>query len=710
MAVKQKLEGNQQQASAGPAAASQPSWFLNFARRLAQILLAHADFLVALLLMGFVGHYYLAQKIPLLVREIEFFDNSWELDLLTKAHRGIWLGRDIIFTRGPLFQWLLTWAPLRYGMSLGSFYLYLWVVHYWTTIVALYAMGALLLNRQPSWVRVFYLLLMLVFWVPVHWIIFNIKFLLPLCSFAVLLRTFPDPGTRVSSLSWRAALAASLIAISFLLSDDSGFYTAAAFMAVLPAFLFYQRSYSALGTVARYAALTVTWFAAWMLTINWATGKLLDFHFWRAAYEVATQYRWSQYMHMQPEMTPIFWLGVAINLLIFAGYWLIYRTTPGTAGRDRASRLAMLGFALIGLQLILVCPETLHVATGLFPWIALSCALLLGATESRLSVLRLVISLTVIFVLTAAFSGPNHLFAPGNLGQDRSAITSVHSCPQGLYEIDGVCLKLNNFVELKTVRDFLVQHTNDSDSIGIFPYQSVYTFMARRSAAGEVVQHYITAGDYLNQRQMASLERARAPWAIYAAEPWQSQPCNGVTNFTRNPRIWLYWQRWYSDNFDALPGLLVLRRDEERGKRWQMTSTSILPHPVQGGGDDEIALPAGSFGDDLDFIKIDVRVEYPMWWKLLRPSTLVAKLRFENGDEKTLEVIAQPNHADEIWLYPWEQAQLANYFSSSPGQWRSGARPRIQSLSLRSERMDWIGVQPSRIKIQDVQMVKLSEQ
>jgi len=710
MTVQQKLDEPQQPASVEPAPAPRPSFFLNCTRRVTQIFLAHADFFVMLLLMAFVGHYYLALKIPLFVREIEFFDNSWELDLVAKTQRGIWLGRDLIFTRGPLFQWLLSWGPLQHGMSLGSFYLYLWVTHSWTTIPAMYAAGALLLKRQPSWVRVFYLLLMLIFWLPVHWIIFDIKFLFPLCSFAVFLRTFPDPGKNFSSLSWRAAVAASLVAISFLLSDDSGHYSAAAFVVVVAAFLFYEHSSLALRTVAKYVALTGACFAVWVLAINWGTGRLLDFHFWKAAYEVAAQYRWSENMRMQAQMTPIFWLAVGLNLSIFAGHWLVYRKTPGLSRRARASRLAMLGFALIGLQLILVCSEKLHVATGLFPWIALSCALLLGATENRLSVLRLTISVTLILVLTAGFSGPNHLFTPHNLLQNRSALTNAHSCPPGWHEIDGVCLGTVNFVELQTVRDFLLQHTSDSDSIGIFPYQSVYAFVARRNTAGELLQHYISAGDYLNQRQMQSLEQTRAPWAIYAAEPWQSDPCNGLTNFTRNPNIWLYWQRWYKDDFDALPGLLVLRRDEERGKRWQMTSTSMLPHPVQGAGNEEIVLPAGSLGDDLDFIKIAVRVEYPLWWKLLRPATLVVKMRFENGDQKTFDVIAQPNHPYEIWVYPWEQAQLANYFSASPRRWRSGARPRIQSLSLLSQPRDWIAVQPSRIKIQDVQTVKLSQQ
>lgn len=710
MTLQQELDQPRQQDLVTNVPASRSSFFLHRARRGLQILWVEADFFVMLLLLVFVAYYYLALKLPLPVREIELFDTSWELDLVAKTQHGLWLGRDLIFTRGPLFQWLLSSGPLRHGLSLGSFYLYLWVTHYWTTIPAMYATGRLLLHRQSSWVRVFFLLLMLIFWLPVHWIIFNIKVLFPFFSFAVLLRTFPARGLSLSGISWRAALTASLLAISFLLSDDSGFYSAAAFIVVLAAFLLYEHNSVALRTTAKYIALIVSFFLVWVLATNWATSRLLDFHFWKAAYEVATQYRWSENMLMQPQMVPIFWLGVGLNTLVFAGHWLIRRKTPGLPARAGASQLAMLGFALIGVQLILVCSEKLHVATGLWPWIAISCALLLGATENRLSDLRLTVSVILILVFTAALSGPNHLFIPRNLFQDRSALTSSHGCPSGLQEVDGVCLKTTQSIPLQAVHDFLLQHSRDSDSIGIFPYQSTYAFVARRNTVGELLQHYISSGDYLNHRQMQSLEQARPSWAMYGAEPWQSIQCNGLTNFTRNPNIWFYWQRWYKDDFDVVPGLQILQRDEERGKHWQMSSTPMLPQPLQGRGTDEITLPANSLGDDLDFVQIDVRVEYPLWWKLFRPATLVVKIQFENGDEKIFDVIAQPNHPYEIWIYPWDQAQLANYFSASAKQWRSGVRPRIQSLSLLSQARDWIAVQPSRITMQDVHSVKLSEQ
>src|SRR5260370_16309516 len=91
---------------------------LALVKRIGHAFLAHADFFVMLMLMGLVAHYYLTQRIPLFIRTIDFYDASWGLAMIAKARQGICLGKGAIFTYGPLFQWLLSWAPLRHGVSL----------------------------------------------------------------------------------------------------------------------------------------------------------------------------------------------------------------------------------------------------------------------------------------------------------------------------------------------------------------------------------------------------------------------------------------------------------------------------------------------------------------------------------------------------------------------------------------------------------------
>ena len=257
---------------------------------------------------------------------------------------------------------------------------------------------------------------------------------------------------------------------------------------------------------------------------------------------------------------------------------------------------------------------------------------------------------------------------------------------------------------------FLQQRTAAADPIGVFPYQNIYGFAARRPVAGAVLQDYVVAGDYLTQKQMVSLEETRPAWVVYPAEPWQSFSVNGIPNFTRTPSVWLYWQRWYKHEYDAQPGLLLLHRDDERGQRLSMTSTSVLPRPVQSTQtSEEIALPVAPLGDDWDFIKIKLRAHYPVWWKLLKPSIFVVWLHFDHGADSSIPAMVQPNHPYEIWIYPREQADLVNYFSPDARQWRLENRRHLQSLSLQSLPVDWISVRPSQITINDVQTVKLSQ-
>src|SRR5208283_283340 len=51
---------------------------------------------------------------------LNLLDGSWVLDTSYKAATGVWFGRDVIFTYGPLYQWLSS-APSRWiGVSTGT--------------------------------------------------------------------------------------------------------------------------------------------------------------------------------------------------------------------------------------------------------------------------------------------------------------------------------------------------------------------------------------------------------------------------------------------------------------------------------------------------------------------------------------------------------------------------------------------------------------
>jgi hypothetical protein len=63
---------------------------------------------------------------------------DWLLDTSFKASRDIWFSRDVVFTYGPVFQWLSS-APARWmGVSMGASYVSYATLPLWCTILCGY--------------------------------------------------------------------------------------------------------------------------------------------------------------------------------------------------------------------------------------------------------------------------------------------------------------------------------------------------------------------------------------------------------------------------------------------------------------------------------------------------------------------------------------------------------------------------------------------
>src|SRR5271166_2744279 len=109
---------------------------------------------VVLLMLGALPTLWLSPR-TLMVSpiEINLIDDSWILDTAFKASRGLWLGRDVAFTYGPLFQWLWS-APSRWmGISMGAIYDSCVTLPLWCTYLFGYLTLVLLLPEQPAWKR-----------------------------------------------------------------------------------------------------------------------------------------------------------------------------------------------------------------------------------------------------------------------------------------------------------------------------------------------------------------------------------------------------------------------------------------------------------------------------------------------------------------------------------------------------------------------------
>src|SRR5713226_9910867 len=82
----------------------------NLGWKLARFLYARLDLLAAILLALITVFLYRNSPLPADVARVNFTDDSWKYDLLAKAQQHIWLGKDVLFTYGPLFQ--LIFVPI----------------------------------------------------------------------------------------------------------------------------------------------------------------------------------------------------------------------------------------------------------------------------------------------------------------------------------------------------------------------------------------------------------------------------------------------------------------------------------------------------------------------------------------------------------------------------------------------------------------------
>jgi hypothetical protein len=137
----------------------------NLLRRLARLANVASEWLVLIFLV-WVALPPVVFRPPSLtvVPSVDLLDGSWVVDLSYKAAGGIWLGRDVAFTYGPLFQWLSS-APARWmGLTLGAAYTNWFTLPQVLIVVITFLTVHLLLPNASPWRRALLLWLVLVYW------------------------------------------------------------------------------------------------------------------------------------------------------------------------------------------------------------------------------------------------------------------------------------------------------------------------------------------------------------------------------------------------------------------------------------------------------------------------------------------------------------------------------------------------------------------
>ena len=686
-------------------AQSRPRWLSSW-------FYSRADHAITLLLLATLAiSTFAIRKGPAVVEHFNFLDGSWALDIAFNSRHGVWLGKDITFTYGPLFEWMLGSCVWLHQWSVGTFFKYGDWLGWSCAIVATWALSLLLLRGQPVWKRVFYIFCIVVFWM--YW---NVRPVIDVLLFAVSVWEC-DRLRSATARPLRGLSIALLITLAFLVSSETGAYSLAAFVIVSLSFLYCYRSDPAYARrVLRLVFWTSAGAVAWTFLIGVALTRSVGIEFWKTNIANLETYRWTMSVPMTRDLNSRFYcLLVGILGVITLG-WIWRDSRSRSLARHPAYLVSATLFSLFMLESALVRADKWHLVFGFFPGILLSGAVLMGADTDSRGGLWEYAPVLVALVLTAVFSpAPNPMFVPRELAQHVAAyrMPAKQACPPATSYWDDACLPDSDYRRIQSVANYLKVHSAPSDWIAVFPYENVYGVAANRRVGGGVLQSYQAAGNYLVARHISGLEKEKPPLAVYSADSVASGAIDLVPNLTRSPETWLYLQSLYETAAAFQPGVLVLRRKPARQQRWKIQATDL---PLAMGARSAL-LPKRGLGlaerlfwpADADLVKLSLVVRYPLWWHVLKPTHVVVGLGFADGTEKNTLVVIAPNRQSTIWIYPWRDSDLQNYFSADESAWRAaGSRTPVTKLWITMDRRDLFSVNPTSIRVDGLQAVKLS--
>jgi hypothetical protein len=681
------------------------------------------------LLLAALPPQLLLPKTLTLISNPGYMDDDWHLDSAFKASQGIWLGRDVAFTRGPLFQWISSLPARHMGLSTGSVYATWRTVPTCLVILQLWLTIWLLLPEQPGWKRCLLLLLLCVFWSP------SLRMTTVLFLFALFVRgSYAVAGMRMNA-SLAGALAPLLCGAAFLLSTDTGIYGVATLLiTVLAMAMEFRHDRQALARLGRALLVTAVSLVVVVIAVNAVLASPFSFRYWRNAFAVVEAYRWATPSAMTESTTVRLLATVLGGTAVFLVHGFLSR-------RNRRQITARVGF-LIGagavclmlIQSAIVRSDENHVRGALLGVVLLSGVILM-AGQKRASVVGMVL----VVGCSLAFGGlPKGRFASMEMEEATFSLPLVHDllrqlhtpltvCPTGFSEFDGACFT-DDFAGLqRSVAAFLQQHSGGRDSIAIFPYQTRYGLAARRTVAGGLLQAYTASGPYLPQVEVAGLQRTAPAAALYFADPdpnqvvgtsflgWRdtdrSLPIDGIANFTRAPEVWFWMQGHYRSQQDIRPGVVGLVRDDTRAGRISLEMRSLgVPTSTFAvtSRNPEFDLGMVETASRADFLHLTLTVHYSPWWRLGKLQRLQLEVTRADSSRETLDVILPPNVATQVWLYPWKPAELARYFDASESGWRNSSRSGIVGLRLLSSPLDWASLRPDWIRVEAVDAVTVS--
>jgi len=656
---------------------------------------------VALLMLGALPTLWLSPRtVNVSPTEINLIDDSWILDTSFKASRGLWLGRDVAFTYGPLFQWLWS-APSRWmGISMGAIYDSCVTLPLWCTYLFGYLTLTLLLPEQPAWKRFVLLLLLGVFWATVEG---RIAFAVVL--FAVFLRGWYAVQEHILSPVLLGCCDACLCLAAFLYSTDTGIYALAGLALSFAGVAWDGRG--KLHMLRTYASALLAFALASLvlvIVINAFMAKPFDFRFWKNTLAIFSGYRWIEPASMsKPGKIRLLATLIASGIVFSVRGFIAHRDDFSITARS-GFLLSAFGLCFLTMQSGLVRSDVGHIVVASYATVFLTGVVLFSFVSRIASAVAVVLAVTCSLM----FGGQPSLLAALRYNYEQLRRPST-TCPPRFVEFDRVCYPDEFAKTLQTTAGFLQQHSGPRDFMVVFPFQNIFGIASRRNVAGGVLQSYLVSGPYLSQVDIAGLERAAAPVGLYLPDGNLSAPIDGVPNFTRSPEVWLWMFRHYRGEQELVPGILGLQRDDSRADSIAM---QVQPLNIAG----RYAIPRRHAILELggvtwpvagaDFLRLRLKVRYSPWWKIRKPARLVLEIERADSSDDLKPFIVQPNVSSEVWFYPWDDTDLAHYFGADETRWRTGSRPAIVRLRLLVMPLDWVSVKPDVIEVQSADAIR----
>ena len=687
-------------------------------RRRIERLAPYSDFLAVLLIVvASIPAVWLSPRTVTVIPNPGFIDDNWHLDAAFKASRGIWIGRDVAFTHGPLFQWLSSVPGRSMGVSMGSIYPTWNTVPLWCAALLAFFTLRLLLPEQLPWKRFLLLLLLCIFWEP------SLRTSFALLAFAVFLRGWYAVAEGRAKPYVFGCVAALTCAIAFLVAADQGIYAMSALLVTLAAVAFDTRhrmqgvrkfSLAVLSIAAGSAVLVIV--------INSIFAKPFDLRFWRDSFAQVSAYRWATPFAMTTAGAVHLFATLIVAAAIFLLRAWVRRSGNSALTQRTGFLLSGFVFGLIVMQSGLVRADIGHIVSACFVMIFLAGAILFSFEPGKLSLAAVLVALLCSFFLGEAALRPSSLTQI--YAQVRHPLTR---CPAGFSEFDRSCYEPAFTGMLRSAASYLHQYSGTSDSIVVFPYQTRFGIASRRNVAGGLMQPYTASGVDLAQLEIAGLERAPATAGLYLPDPdlshwsdreianWRnldlSLTVDGVANFTRTPEVWFWLLHHYRAEQQLSPGVFGLRRDDSRASRISMQSQPLgltaQTYPIADRSS-TIDLGVPNWPANADFLRLRLTVHYGALWKLRKPERMQVEITRANGSQTLQWFVLPPNVSTEVWFYPWSSPDLVHYFNADESGWRPSPRSAITGLRLVATPLDWVSQTPDAITLESADAVWLT--